>query len=265
MLVSAMAMTYHIPKLKIVQVLLVLLLPLAFVAQKGTMASGDTTLLKKYIAAGVPSPYRNWTPDDCIKAVNVLAGLGKSKALPLPLHNNASGLILDKITQSANAWFIESKKLNTVQKLAVGSQLVKPITNLMIRYINEGKLKNNKFRCSNEIRMFMITLLKSMDNMMELLNVYLAETKTLTTKQQEGLDQVRRGVSTTMGGVFQTLERECDNYESNDMCLLADAFFKFYARHRNAIDKLSRNEFDLRKSKISKGHKLGCVKHAAKG
>lgn len=227
------------------------------------MPKPDTALINKYIKAGVPSLSRDWAPQDYAKAVETLSALKTKNKLKLPVHNSGSRLIFEKIT-GENYRFIEAPNLNTVQKMNLLAQMIKPISQLMKMYVGEGFLKNEKLKCSHEVTVCMMTLLTVSGKLMQLADQYAAETGQMDKAQQEGFDQMRNGFATSIAGIFQTLEKELNYYERADMCLLADKFFKFYDNGRNSIDAMARQEFDARRSKVAKENPLDCVKQAAR-
>ncbi len=241
----------------------ILLLSISLQAQT-TLINNDSLSIDEYYEFGIPSLNRMWSAKDYTKSGEVLDELKKISINALPRKKGVkSSLLFEKLTNTDKYDFLNKDYYDFNMRFTSVLETMQFSQKLTMLYITNSPMVDKKLKFSNEITAASITMLFLMEQEMDLLNTFLKDNPNLSEIQKNGLKKVQYGLSTTVGGMLQTIEKEYMYYERDDINSVFTYFIPFYSRINIFLDESSRLEFTKRLNIIAKKHEYEEIRKLA--
>lgn len=223
---------------------------LACVMAVGAHATPNPSLSpKQYLDRGLPAADRPWSSDDYATALRVFRQMDIAK-LPSASDPDSSP-VFARLVDRENLELYTDPTLPFAPRLAKSVELMQSVGEILKLYL--AATMKDAARADDVIRIegFTVQVASAMVSLGDELVPMMDPTAPNYAKQQEGLEQMKRGLAQIVHGSIMTLALKDKSAPEPSRAILARILGEEYPRMAHFLPPLSRTEFDAQLHRLA--------------
>jgi hypothetical protein len=204
-----------------------------------------------YVAAGVPSPDRDWAGSDMERAAEALTAIVAADPDALPQHGSArSGQLFDRIVSAGDLGIVQNEQLSVHQRLGQAITLQEAQRRILMLYLRALEQRQTSGRNLIELVGASLRTSAVIFTLAEAFMATFSPDDPSYAARQSGMDQMRSGFATSLSGALDTLT-EAENFSLVDRQRLAEILESVMPDLIGSLTPASRQELVVRLQAMS--------------